>query len=150
MGLLRASIPSSIELTSHTLPIPPVFADPSQLHQVLMNLLTNATHAIGAQPGQIDIIVAQGPMPGAVATPEDTATYTVLSVKDTGCGMTEEVCARVFEPFFTTKQAGSGTGLGLSVVHGIVTAHGGRITVASTPGAGTRFDVYLPFAQSRQ
>ena len=150
MGLLRASTPSSIGLTLHTLPIPPVFADPSQLHQVLMNLLTNATHAIGAQAGQIDIIVAQRPMPGAVATPEDTATYAVLSVKDTGCGMTEEVCARIFEPFFTTKHAGSGTGLGLSVVHGIVTAHGGRITVASTPGAGTRFDVYLPFAHSRQ
>ncbi len=147
MGLFRASTPSPIAITVQTVPIPPVYADPSQLHQVLMNLLTNATHAIGPQPGQIEIILNQGPMPGTVAIPDETTTYAVLSVRDTGCGMSEEVSARIFEPFFTTKHAGSGTGLGLSVVHGIVTAHGGRIAVKSVPGVGTRFDIYLPFAK---
>jgi PAS domain S-box-containing protein len=147
MGLLRASTPSSIELIAHTIPIPPVFADPSQLHQVLMNLLTNAAHAIGSQPGRVEIILNKGPIPGTVAIPADTATYAILSVTDTGCGMNEEVSARIFEPFFTTKHAGAGTGLGLSVVHGIVIAHGGKITVQSVPGAGTRFDIYLPFAK---
>ena len=147
MGLFRASTPSPIAITVQTVPIPPVYADPSQLHQVLMNLLTNATHAIGPQPGQIEIILNQGPMPGTVAILDETTTYAVLSVRDTGCGMSEEVSARIFEPFFTTKHAGSGTGLGLSVVHGIVTAHGGRIAVKSVPGVGTRFDIYLPFAK---
>ncbi len=147
MGLFRASIPTSVELTEHTTSLPAVYADPSQLHQVLMNLVTNAAHAIGTQPGQIKIILDRGSMTRTTAGTENTEPCAIISVTDTGCGMTEEVHARIFEPFFTTKPPGSGTGLGLSVVHGIVTAHGGTVTATSTPGAGSRFDIHLPFAE---
>jgi PAS domain S-box-containing protein len=132
LQLLRATVPTSIRLAEDIAPVPPVTGDPSQLHQVIVNLVTNAAHAIGEAHGTV-----------SVGLRADGAALR-LWVADTGCGMDEATKARIFEPFFTTKTVGKGTGLGLAVVHGIVKAHGGRIEVESTPGRGTRFDVILP------
>jgi signal transduction histidine kinase len=116
--------------------VPSVFGDGGKLHQVVINLVTNAAHAIGDAMGSITVELA------AMET-ERTVRLTVI---DTGCGMDEAVMARIYEPFFTTKGVGKGTGLGLSVVHGIVASHGGRMEVKSRVGAGTSFAVYLPLA----
>jgi signal transduction histidine kinase len=119
--------------------VPLVLADESQLHQVLTNLVTNAAYALGAEHGSITIEVA----PVAPATP-DADGRARISIIDTGCGMDEETRQRLFEPFFTTKPVNEGTGLGLSVAHGIIAKHGGEITVESELGKGTRFDIFLP------
>jgi PAS domain S-box-containing protein len=145
--LLRASIPSTVgmELRLKT-DSDQVSGDPSQIQQVIMNLCANAAYSIRGTVGSIDICVEGITFgPGDLPEPDmDPGDYLVLSVKDTGCGMDEEVRMRVFEPLFTTKPAGVGTGLGLSVVHGIVKSHQGNITVYSEPGKGSIFKVYLP------
>jgi signal transduction histidine kinase len=102
-------------------------------------LLTNAVHAIGLQIGTITVTV--GALPAAK---RGEPNFVRLSVRDTGCGMDETMQKRIFDPFFTTKRVGEGTGLGLSVVHGIVTGHGGKIQVESRPGYGARFIIDLP------
>ncbi len=144
--LLRSSIPATIQMKlqletdSDT-----VYGDPSQIQQVIMNLCTNAAYAMRTM-GCIDISL-QGVTFGSHDVPEpdmEPGDYLVLSVKDTGCGMDEGIRKRVFEPFFTTKPVGEGTGLGLSVVYGIVKNHRGNITVYSEPGRGSIFRVYLP------
>jgi two-component system cell cycle sensor histidine kinase/response regulator CckA len=131
--------------------IPPVFADPAQAHQVFMNIGTNAVQALRGVGGQvgflvdtIDVTASDGPASVALAP----GRYVRVGIQDNGPGMAPEVVARVFEPFFTTKAPGEGTGLGLSVVHGIVQQHGGAVTVYSQPGRGTLFHVYLPAATS--
>lgn len=111
--------------------LPPIVADPAQLQQVLVNLVVNAVQAMPA--GGL-LTIRTRLRPGGVA----------LVVEDTGVGMADDVVARVFMPFFTTKGVGQGTGLGLAVVHGIVSSHGGRIDVDSTLGRGSRFEVFLP------
>ncbi|HWE76694.1 MAG TPA: ATP-binding protein [Stellaceae bacterium] len=139
VALLRATTPSSIKLTSQIDDVPPILADPTQIHQVITNLIANATQAIGADAGTITVILApsgRGKLGGQI----------LLSVIDTGKGMDEATRQRIFEPFFTTKEVGQGTGLGLSIIDGIVNNHGGHIEVASEPGKGTRFDVYFPVA----
>jgi len=130
--LLRRVLPVTIDLDCNTASEAVVLADASQLHQVIVNLVTNAAQAIGDRPGTITISLAH----------DDEGVR--LSVEDTGCGMDEATRTRVFEPFFTTKPVGEGTGLGLSVVHGIVAGHGGSIEVRSRPGAGAVFKVTLP------
>jgi signal transduction histidine kinase len=134
LQLMRATVPSSIHLEEDIAPAPPVTGDPNQLHQVIVNLVANAAHAIGDGHGTITV--------GLRADGDGAALR--FWVADTGCGMDEATKARIFEPFFTTKEVGKGTGLGLSVVHGIIKEHGGRIEVQSAPGKGTRFDVVLP------
>ncbi|HKW54174.1 MAG TPA: ATP-binding protein [Stellaceae bacterium] len=109
-----------------------MLGDPGQLHQVILNLVTNAAQAIGAKPGRIQVGLV--PVGDALC----------LNVADTGCGMDETTRTRMFEPFFTTKAVNEGTGLGLSVVHGIVTSHGGRIDVHSEPGEGSDITIWLP------
>ncbi|HKW53050.1 MAG TPA: cache domain-containing protein [Stellaceae bacterium] len=133
--MLRASLPSTIKIVGLVDRVPPIFGDPGQLNQVLINLATNAAHAIGERVGTITIRL------GA----EGDARLR-LTVADDGCGMNEKTKSRIFEAFFTTKELGKGTGLGLSLVHGIVTSHDGTISVDSTPGEGTRFDIVLPTA----
>ncbi len=133
--MLRASLPSTIKIVGLVDPVPTIYGDPGQLHQVLINLATNAAHAIGERPGTITIRLE----------PEGAAQLR-LTVADDGCGMDEKTKARIFEAFFTTKEMGKGTGLGLSLVHGIVTSHEGTISVHSAPGEGTRFDIFLPTA----
>ena len=145
--LLRASIPTTIQMELHLkMESDSVSADPSQIQQVIMNLCTNAAYAMRGTKGSIDISL-RGITFGSTDLPEadmHPGDYLVLSVKDTGSGMDEEVKKRIFEPFFTTKPVGEGTGLGLSVVYGIVKNHKGGITVYSEPGKGSVFKVYLP------
>ncbi len=145
--LLRSSIPTTIQMKLHLeTESDAVYGDPSQIQQVIMNLCTNAAHAMRGTTGAIDLSLRSitcGPhdLPEADMNP---GTYLVLAVKDTGCGMDEEVKKRIFDPFLTTKPAGEGTGLGLSVVYGIIQDHKGNITVTSEPGRGSIFKVYLP------
>lgn len=148
LHLLRATIPSTIAFeTNLARDLPTVSADPTQIHQVVMNLCTNAWHAMREhggrlkvllEPCQVDALMAErhaGLRPGM---------YVRLSVEDTGHGMNAATLARIFEPFFTTKAPGEGTGLGLSVVHGIMQSHEGVVTVYSQPGKGTAFRLYFP------
>jgi PAS domain S-box-containing protein len=150
IGLLRVSLPAGIELGTH-FDAEPLYVrtDATQVGQVLMNLCTNAWHAMNGRNGRI-VISLHGVSVGA-AEAERLAgirpgRYARLSVSDDGEGMDAARQKRIFEPFYTTKPVGQGTGLGLAVVHGIVTAHNGAITVSSAPGAGTRVQIYLPLA----
>jgi two-component system cell cycle sensor histidine kinase/response regulator CckA len=148
MPLLRASVPATIRIEEEIEALPPVLADAAQLHQVVLNLITNAAQAIGEDSGKITIS-AHLSHDGLAARSGDRQRWICLSVADTGCGMNESVRKRMFEPFFTTKAAGEGTGLGLSVVHGIMTDHGGSIQVSSQPRKGTSVDLYLPAVPER-
>ena len=136
LKMLRASLPATIRIVESIATVPPIHADPTQLNQVVMNLVTNAAQAIGERIGTVTV---------AVTTAADGV---CLSVADTGCGIDPADLERVFEPFFTTKQVGQGTGLGLAVVHGIVTGHGGRIECRSKRGEGSEFIVILPVTGS--
>jgi PAS domain S-box-containing protein len=143
LRLMRASLPSSIDLRWRMEETRPVEADSGQLHQVVVNLVTNAAQAIGREPGVIVVEVAMEP-------DEDEARPRVrMSVRDSGPGMSAQTRARIFEPFFTTRDVGEGTGLGLAIVHGIVTSHGGTIDVRSEMGEGAEFVMRLPACQPR-
>lgn len=139
LHFLRASVPTTIDIEAKLDATPPVLADAGQLRQVLINLISNASDAIGERPGTITVILSAA-RPVAL----NGQLCAQLSIRDTGCGMDEQTLGKIFEPFFTTKDVDKGTGLGLSVVHGIVAAHGGRIDVTSTLGQGTQVDVFLP------
>ena len=149
-ALLRASLPTTIQMPlTITTTDDYVLADPTQLQQVIMNLATNAAHAM-QDGGQLTIGVSSVTLPRGSLLPDpdmEPGTYVKLTVKDTGTGMTEEVRQRIFEPFFTTKEPGKGTGMGLAVVYGVVKSHGGAVTVQSEVGQGSTFDVFLPRAQ---
>ncbi len=144
LKLLRAALPSTIEIREV---IPKntgiIHADPTQMHQVLMNLCTNAGQAMDEKGGTLDVELQNV----SITEPEmdlKPGPYLRLTVKDTGDGMKPEVTKRIFEPYFTTKEKGEGTGLGLSVVQSIVVTHGGAITAESNPGGGSTFHVYIP------
>jgi two-component system cell cycle sensor histidine kinase/response regulator CckA len=150
--LLRATLPAGIELgTTLADDVPNVLADPTQIHQILMNLCTNAWHAMNDGRGRIDIQIDSVVLgENAVRTHADlqSGRYAHLSVRDTGKGVDAVTLERIFEPFFTTKTVGEGTGLGLSVVHGIMRGYQGAITVNSQLGGGTTFHLYFPAAES--
>jgi two-component system cell cycle sensor histidine kinase/response regulator CckA len=148
-NLLERVIPQTVDLKlEQQKNLPTIHADSTQLEQILLNLVMNAGHAM-PQGGRITVRTAAmsfdeksckqhlGLTPGR---------YVVLEVSDTGYGIPEHLQNRIFEPFFTTKEPGQGTGLGLSVVYGIVQDHHGHITCESTPGRGTTFRIYLPAA----
>ncbi len=148
--LLRRLIGADVELVVDLdAALGPVRADPDQVAQVLLNLAVNARDAMphgGRLTIQTDTAtVEREPAEGELGM--SPGRYAVLSVRDTGCGMTPEVQSRLFEPFFTTKEVGKGTGLGLATVYGIVRQSQGHITVDSSPGAGTTFHIYLPLAE---
>jgi len=151
MKLLKATTPATIRVQTRLDPnTPQVFADPSQLHQLIVNLATNATHAMAAGGGaltiEVEAAVLSAPLvEGPSALPPGV--YATLAVTDTGTGMDAATLERIFDPFFTTKEVGQGTGLGLAVVHGILKAHDGGVTVRSDPGTGTTFRVFLPAAK---
>jgi PAS domain S-box-containing protein len=148
LKLLRASIPSTIEIRENIDPNSGlVLADPSQIHQVLMNLCTNAYHAMREKGGLMVVnLAARRLEPGDIRVGPDLppGDYVRLEVSDSGCGMAPAVKEKIFDPYFTTKAKGEGTGLGLSVVHGIVKSCSGQILVDSAPGQGATFEVYLP------
>ena len=150
--LLRASIPAAVDIAVHIAPgSAAVLADPSQIHQTLINLGTNAAHSMKERGGRLDVsldtcevgadLVRQFPQLHA-------GPHVRLTLSDSGCGMDASTLDRLFEPFFTTKEPGDGTGLGLAVVHGIVQSHDGAISVESRPGAGTTFRIYFPVEAS--
>ncbi|OPY84065.1 MAG: Blue-light-activated protein [Syntrophus sp. PtaU1.Bin208] len=150
--MLRATLPSTIQINQR---IPDqsimILADSTQIHQILMNLATNAFHAMREKGGILDIELDQEKIePGKrpLAFNLTTGEYARLTVRDTGHGIDSAIVDRIFDPFFTTKGPGEGTGLGLSVVYGIVRDHGGRIHVVSEPGQGTVINVYLPLIET--
>ncbi len=145
---LRSSLPTTIEVRQRIQRgLPQVWADPTRLHQVLMNLCTNAAHAMRPQGGILEVRLAKEKI--AAGSPllkggMPVGPYIRLTVKDTGAGIDPGDLPRIFEPYFTTKGLREGTGLGLAVVHGIVKAHGGMVTVDSEPNNGSEFHVFLP------
>jgi PAS domain S-box-containing protein len=146
---LRASVPSSIRIECDIAPdCPPVRADVTQLHQVLLNLGTNSAHAMQASGGIMRIVARPVTLEGEAAARRQLSpgAYVEILFSDTGHGMDEEVRQRIFDPFFTTKETGQGTGLGLSAVHGIIEAHHGAIEAASEMNVGTTFTIHFPAA----
>ncbi len=148
LKFLRASLPTTIEFLESISPVRPVIMDPTQIHQVVMNLCTNAFHAMEERGGVLEVTLAETLVDGEDAgqTALVAGAYALLTVSDSGEGIPPEIRERIFEPYFTTKEAGKGTGLGLAMVHGIVTKAGGAIKVYSEPGIGTTFRVHLPLA----
>jgi PAS domain S-box-containing protein len=147
--LLRSSLPTTIEIRQNIESDTGIMeADPTQIHQILMNLCTNAAHAMREEGGILEVGIRNvevGSWDSESGHLDMTpGPYLLLTVSDTGEGMTPEVMARIFDPYFTTKEKGVGTGLGLAVVHGIVNIYGGTIRAYSEPGKGTTFHVYLP------
>jgi signal transduction histidine kinase len=148
LKLLRASIPASIEIV-HDIDenCSPVMGDATQIHQIIINLCTNAYQAMQDGGGKLEVILKEKYIGYQQTTQKigmQPGKHVQLLVKDEGCGMDASVLERIFEPYYTTKEQGKGTGLGLSVIHGIIKNHRGDITAASTPGKGTVFTVYLP------
>jgi len=149
LKLLKASLPATITIRENIDDDPSqvVLSDPTQIHQVLMNLCTNAAHAMREDGGVLEVsLVSVNIDQGAVSSHADLepGPYLRLTVSDTGEGMDREIMERIFDPFFTTKDRSEGTGMGLAVVHGIVKNHGGAITVYSEVGKGATFNVFLP------
>jgi signal transduction histidine kinase/ActR/RegA family two-component response regulator len=150
--LLRSTLPTTIEIRQNIDPnCGAVISDLTQFQQIIMNLSTNASHAMETSGGILEIslqeiklsmddaLIKQGLSPGATAC---------LTISDTGCGMDKATLARIFDPYFTTKEQGKGTGMGLAMVHGIVHSHHGHITVYSEPGKGTSFRIYFPIVST--
>jgi len=146
LKFLRASLPATIEIRKQfDLRSASIMGDPTQIHQVLMNLGSNAGHAMQSKGGVLEVFIRETEIPpGEPDQDLPPGRYIELRVRDTGSGMKKEVLDRIFDPFFTTKKFGEGTGMGLSVVHGIVKNHHGDIRVWSTPGRGSIFRVLLP------
>jgi CheY-like chemotaxis protein len=149
MKLLRATIPRSIEIREN---IPDdddhILGDPTQMHQIVMNLCTNGYHAMRENGGVLAVKLTQIGLDTNDMRVErlhlQPGPYVVLEISDTGVGMSRAVLERIFDPYFTTRGDSGGTGMGLAVVHGIVEKHSGHISASSEPGKGTTFRVYLP------
>jgi PAS domain S-box-containing protein len=154
LKFLRASLPSTIEIRSSLDPeVGPVLADPTQMQQVVMNLCTNAAHAMREKGGVLEVRLT------AMVVGEESVKETLklapglfarLTVQDNGHGIPPDILERIFDPYFTTKEMGEGTGLGLAVAEGIIQSHGGAITVESGPGVGTVFQVFIPMVEKSE
>ena len=146
--LIRSSLPATIEINSDIRSQAVIIADPTQIHQVVMNLCTNSYHAMESTGGSLTICLYDQEIKNDQYAPENgsmpSGTYAVLEITDTGSGMDTETQAKIFEPYFTTKEQGKGTGLGLALVHGIISNCHGKIEVKSTVGTGTTFRILLP------
>ena len=150
LKLIRASIPASIDILQEIKSTSLVIGDEGELHRIVMNLCTNAYHAMKDEKGTIEIRVEDTMIDQEFLQTTDPlipGEYVTLTVGDTGHGMPPEIIEKIFDPFFTTKTVDHGTGMGLSVVHGIVKQYNGSIRVYSEPGQGTTFVIYLPAAR---
>jgi len=151
LKLLRSSIPTSIEIRSN-IPREPaiILADPTQIHQIMISLCTNATHAMEEDGGVLEISLGSMTLDESSAQSYELSPgrYVKLTVTDTGHGIDPEIKVRIFDPYFTTKEVGKGSGMGLAVVHGIVMSHDGVILVDSAVGKGTSLNIFLPVIES--
>ncbi len=148
---LRSSIPSNIEIKEKISTRSTAIADPTQIHQIIMNLCTNASQAMQESGGTLSISLEDVEIPKSRTIPDlgiQAGDYIRMEVSDTGTGMDPDTLARIFEPYFTTKEIGKGTGLGLAVVLGIVEEYKGFVKAYSEPGSGTTFHVYFPLAKA--
>jgi len=148
MVLISSFVPATIKITKEIHAVGFVEADSTQIHQVVMNLVTNAVHAMDGN-GELSIRLELTEVDETLASrhPElDQGRYALITIADNGHGMSEEELDRIFDPFYTTKSVGEGTGLGLSVVHGIISNHKGSVVASSSLGKGTVFKIYLPLA----
>lgn len=154
LRLLKATLPSTIEIRQNVVGYTEIVkADPTRIHQIMMNLCTNAAHAMREDGGVLAVSVANVALDSGFVAEHpglNVGPYAEITVSDTGHGMAPEVMERIFDPYFTTKEKGVGTGMGLAVVHGIVKSHGGAITAESKPGKGSSFYVYLPVIQEAE
>jgi PAS domain S-box-containing protein len=153
LEFLRASLPTSTEVRRNIQSDALVLANPTQIHQVLMNLCTNADYAMREKGGVLEVKLEEVELSAdftALQPDMKPGAYLNLTVSDTGNGMPPDVLEKIFDPFFTTKETGEGTGMGLSVVHGIIGSYGGAITAYSEPGQGSTFKVYLPIIETRK
>ena len=154
LKLLRATLPATIQIHQHLkTETDLIFGDPVQIHQVLMNLCTNAKHAMRREGGTLEVSLTEVALQSdqsAAFFHLDPGRFLKLTVSDTGHGIPHDITERLFDPYFTTKEKGEGTGLGLSVVHGIVTEHGGAIEVSSEVGTGTAFHIFLPLSEDQR
>lgn len=150
LKLIRSSIPATIDIMQNIIDCELVMADYTQIHQVAINLLTNAYHAMEKKGGKLKVTLKELDLRVDDLKGMPPGTYVRLTVSDTGIGMDQSTIDRIFDPYFTTKKEGKGTGLGLAVVHGIIKSHGGHISVYSEPGKGSEFHVYLPVIKAQQ
>lgn len=149
LKLYRATIPTNIDIKQNIqTDCGLVMADPTQIHQVAMNIITNAYHAVEERGGSITLELTESVSEGPAFTGADAGRYVNLSISDTGHGMPPELKKKIFDPYFTTKEKGKGTGLGLAMVYGIVKNHNGEVEVHSEVGKGTIFNVYLPLLET--
>jgi len=154
LKMLRSTLPTTIDIQQEIAPaLDNVLADPTHIHQIIMNLCTNAAHAMQKQGGTLKVSAQNANLPDHSTEKSvdlKPGAYVRLIVRDSGHGIPNEIMEVMFDPYFTTKQHGEGTGLGLSVVHGIVNNYGGGITATSEPGQGASFEIYLPAIRGRQ
>ena len=152
LKLIRATFPSSIEIRKDLTSDAAILGDQIKIHQILMNLCTNASHAMQEKGGVLSVNLSEVELDSSFIVKHfdiKPGSYLKLSISDNGHGMTARVLEHIFDPFFTTKEKGKGTGMGLSVVHGIVKSHNGTIHVYSEPGEGSTFNVYLPIIEKQ-
>ena len=153
LNLIRATLPTTIEISKNVpSDLGVIVANETQIHQIVMNLCTNAHHAMDEEGGLIDVELSTTTISAkdGINYPDlDPGEYLKLIITDTGSGIPSEILTKIFDPYFTTKNPGEGTGLGLSTVHGIVKDHGGCIKVYSEQGRGTSFQIFLPITKSR-
>jgi PAS domain S-box-containing protein len=152
LKLIRATLPSTIEIHQDFTSDAAILGDQIKVHQILMNLCTNAGHAMLGKDGMLSVCLSEVEFDSSFRIKHfdiKSGSYLKLSISDTGHGMSASLMERIFDPFFTTKEKGKGTGMGLSVVHGIVKSHNGTIHVYSEPGEGSTFNVYLPIIEKQ-
>jgi PAS domain S-box-containing protein len=152
LDMMRSTIPATIDIRTHVLSDTIVIADPTQLHQIVMNLCANADYAMSASGGTLSVVLREEKVDAGLARAHAVSPgmYACIEVVDTGTGIPSESLDHIFEPFYTTKAKGEGTGMGLAVVHGIVRSCGGFITVRSATGHGTTFQIFLPAAAAQE